>query len=454
MLHLLVPGIHAHFKNSLQAYTLKSLTLAQEEFLLSLEYFSVALLFYLGAVLIGFIERQEDMLKPFLLYLRKMELPSFSPGRPRQETKQQKKERLRKQRLQKQKEQDRKARKQGGFIPLPKKPNWLLLPSHRCQGFEFWLLTLEGSSYFTKRADLLKQMDRARKPTKPAFGFPDPSPEGRIMEFLIKANKVMELLYENQVLRWKLKKFFTNWRIQKFHRINITDPITLEPFNQPIQFPSFQQRKIYTFEAESFLKHCHKKLLLNDGQIPTPQVPKNPLTNEDFSLCQIMGLVSQCRELCKTSWAVEAFVSCDYDMTTFVAVHSKPLRLQAIRTTMANISSWDAIDILYDFIQSEHAYHKKPFTPTTYKWAVERVPKHQKIQAWRKMCLKWYETDIVIDDYDTKQRYFQIISGKTEVLCGLPHELQVVRKLYLKSKHQSEAESNGSSSTRDTESEG
>lgn len=454
MLHLLLPGIHAHFKNFLQAYTLKSLTLAQEEFLLSLEYFSVALLFYLGAVLVSFIEEREGMLKPFFLYLRKMELPSFSPGRQRQETKQQKKERLRKQKLQKQKEQLLKARKERGYTFVPQKPTWLLLPRHLCQGFDFWILTLEGSSYFTKRFDLLRQIDRARKPGKPAFGFPDSSRDDHIFEFLIKANKVMELLYENQVLRWTFKRFLTKWRIQKFSRINTTDPITLEGFKQPVSFPSFQQRKVYTFEAGSFIKHCHKKLLLNDGQIPTPQIPKNPLTNEAFSLSQIMGLLYQCRELCKTSWAVEAFIACQYDMTTFLAVHSKPLRMQAIRSTMANISCWDAIDILYDFIESEHAYHKKPFTPQTYKWAVERVPNHQKIQSWRKLCLKWYETDILIDDYDTKQRFFQVISEKTEVLCGLPHELQVVRRLYLKSKQQSETEPNGSSSSRDTQSEG
>lgn len=383
-----------------------------------------------------------------------MEINSFSPGRPRHETKQQKKERLRKEKARKLREEQRKARKRQGIHTVPKRPSWLLLPSYACEGFDFWILTLKGDSYWSKQADVLSQIQQVKAPRKPFFGFPEGPSEVRIRDFITKANKVITLLYRNQVLRWKFKNFFNKVRCSRFIAVNPTDPITLESFKQPIRLPSFSQRKVYTFEAESFIKHCHKKLLSNDGQIPIPQIPKNPLTNEEFTVTQLMGLFRQCRQLGQTSWVIEAFVSCKYDLSTFLLLHSKPLKLHALRTTMASVSCWEAIDVLYDFIKSEHAHHKKPFTPTTYHWAVEKIPNHSKIQAWRKLCLKWYETEILIDDYDSRERLFQIISEKTDSLCGLPHELQVIRKLFLKSQEQSETETDGSSSSRDTESEG
>jgi hypothetical protein len=448
--HLLLPGIHEQCRSSLQAYTGKSLTLAQEDFLLSLEYFSVALVFYVLAVVVGYIEKQEGMLKPSLWILTKMEQYSFSLGRPRQETKQQKKERIRKQKLEKMKEARRKANRTKPFVPLPVRPPWLLLPKHLYKDYEFWILTLKGDTYWSKKQDVLCQIEHAQTPHKAVFGFPETIGEAHRTSFVTKANIVLDLLYQNQVLRWKFKNFLNKVRILRFSKVNTTDPITLEPFKYPVSFPSFKQQKIFTFEAGSFIKHCHKKLLDNEGEIPAPQFPKNPLTNEKFTLTQLMGLLDQCRQVSQTSWAIEALIECQYDITTFVAVHTKPLRLHAIRTTMANVSSWDAIDILYDFIKSQYLFHKKAFLSNTYRWAITYRPHHPKLNTWRKLCLKWYETDILIEEYDTKETFLKVISDKTFPLCTVPHDLQVLRKLSLKSQDSSD----GSSSPRDTESEG
>jgi hypothetical protein len=402
------------------------------------------------AVVVGYIEKQEDMLKQFLWILNKMESNSFSLGRPRQETKQQKKERIRKQKLEKAKEARRKANHAKSFVPLPVRPPWLVLPKYLYKDYEFWILTLKGDTYWSKKQDLLNQIEKVQTPQKSIFQFPETYTEANRKSFLEKADSVLSLLDQNQVLRWKFKNFLNKVRILRFSKVNTADPITLEPFKYPVSFPSFKQQKRFTFEAESFIKHCHKKLLNNEGEIPAPQFPKNPLTNEEFTLTQLMGLLDQCRQVSQTSWVIEAFIECQYDMTTFLAVHSKPLRLQAIRTTMANVSSWDAIDILYDFIKSQYLFHKKAFHSNTYRWAITYRPHHPKVNAWRKLCLKWYETDILIEEYDTKETFLKVISDKTIVLCTLPHDLQVLRKLSLKSQDLSD----GSSSPRDTESEG
>ena len=450
--HLLFPGIHEHFKNSLQAYTGKSLSLAHEDFLCSLECFFLAAVFSLLAVVVGSIEGQQDMPKQFLMYFHTMQQAVFSLGSVRRETKSQKKERIRKENERKWKEARRKAARDSRHDPCEKRPPWLILPRHVCKGFDFWILTLKGNTFLTKRKSLLDSIAQAEAPAPPALGF-DPAPSEHMRkDYLEKAQIVMSLLHSNQTLRWKWKIFLTKARILRFEKLNETDPITLEPIRQPIVFHSFSQQKTYTFEAESFAKNLHKKLIHNDGQLSLPQQPKNPYTNEDFTLAQLISLLSQARNYGHSSWAIEAFISTRYDLTSFSIIHTKPLRLHALRTTMANMKSWDAIDTLYDFIKSEHLYHKKVFPIQIYRWAVNHAVQEKRIESWRKLCIKYYETDILMDDNQTKEEMFDSISKKTLTLCSMPHELQVLRKLALKSRHQ--AEEDGSSSARDSESEG
>ena len=410
-LHNLANGIHEQIKNYLQAYTGKPLRLAHEEFLLSLEFFSLALVFYWLAVLVGYIEKQEVMLKQSPIHSTKMEPPSFAIGRRVQESKYQREKRLRKQ---------RKPTGEKASVRYAK-PSWFLLPHHLANGFEFWIAMLKGDTFLTKRKSLLDDIEKAKTPTSPIQDkFRD--------EYLVKAQHVMSFLYQNQKLRWIFKKFFTKLRLQRFPSLNDVDPITLERITQPIQFPSFAQRKTYSFEANPFVKHLHNKLTHNDGHIPDPLFPKNPFTNEAFSLSQLMSLIDQARKYSHTSWAIESFVSCRYDLTSFSTIHSKPLRLNALRATMANVSSWDSIDTLYDFIKIQHAFHNALFHMNLYKWAVNHAAKEKRIESWRKLCVKWYEVDILIDDADTKRDLFHVIEAKTFLMCSKPDELTSLRQ--------------------------
>ncbi len=432
-------GIHEQLKSSLQAYTGKSLSLAHEEFLLSLECFSLAALLYLLAVFIGYTEGRVATPKHSFLTLFTMEHLSFAPGRPRIETKQQKKERLRKE-----KERKYKKHRRAWHEPVPKRPLWLLLPHHVTKGFEFWIVTLKGDTFLTKQATLLHDIEHAQKPLESVYGFDSSIGKAHKQNYIEKAMDVMSLLYRNQRVRWIFKKWFTQFRIKRFLYLNETDPITMESIKQPIRFASFQKRKIYTFEASTFAKHLHKKLLHSDGQIPMPQYPKNPFTNEEFSLCQIIGLVDQCRKYGHSSWAMEAFVSARYDLVSFVTIHSKPLRLHAIRESMKNISDWDSIDTLYDFIKSQHDIHDEPFYTTTYKWALAHAPHAKRITSWRKFCLKWYETDILIDDPTMKIRFFSEVEAKTIPLCDKPVDLQMLKLEMRKKKSEAIADGGGS----------
>jgi hypothetical protein len=399
------------------------LSLAQEEFLLSLECFLLAAVFYLLAVVAGSIEGRRDTPKQFLLYFHTMQQAVFSFGCTRHETKSQKKERLRKERERHFKEERRRKRNENPSVPIPKRPSWCILPPHRLEGFDFWIHTLKGETFLQKRTFLLDTIEKMKIPPPSLPGFDSKSGDAMRKEYLFKAQKVMSYLHENQALRWKFKGFFTNWRTRRCSPVNDTDPITLEPIIQPVNIYEFSQRKLYRFESKSIAKHIHQQLTRNDGQIPTPVHPRNPLTNQPFRIEQLMGLLKQCKTFGYSSWVLEAFISARYDMTSFVAIHSKPLRLHALKTSMGDEGSWDFIDTMTDFIKSQHALHGKLYTKGAYEWAITHALREKRMESWKKLCLKWYETDIIIDDAVAKDMFLGVIEAKTKLLCEPPLEL-------------------------------
>lgn len=304
-------------------------------------------------------------------------------------------------------------------------PQWRILPEELCHGLAFWIDTLPGTSFFQKRTRLLQSLT--------AFGAPCPwmADADRYdtwkEEFDAKTRVVLGLLQRNQTIRWIFKRFFTKIRIRRFPILNDTDPITLEPVETPVIIHSFSQRKTYVFEAESFATLAHKKLLHHDGQIPFPQFPKNPLTNESFTLGQQMSLLQQCRAAGYSSWSVESYVSSRYSLDLFFLFFKTPLRLHAIRSTLAALTSWDAMDILEDFIESQHRVHDAIYSTSLYKWAISKAPESPRIQSWRRLCLIWYEKDIFLEDPEMKAREFELLQLKTLPLCRQPTDLQELR---------------------------
>lgn len=309
--------------------------------------------------------------------------------------------------------------------PLPPYSQWRILPSTQCDGMIFWIDTLSGSSFLQKRTSLLHQIDKIE--SSECWSFNRDTHIAIRDDLLQKANRVLELLHQNQTIRWILKRFLTRARLFRFPILNERDPITLEAVETPIRIPSFSQRKIYQFEADTFARLVHKKLLAHDGQIPLPQFPKNPLTNESFSFPQQISLLQQCREVGYSSWTLEAYVTSRYDCPTFFTFFKIPLRLSAIRTTLATLKTWEAIDTLMDFLDSQHSLHSAQFYATVYKWAIHNAPTARRIESWRKLCLQWYEHDILHEDQDTKEMAFREIEKKTLLLCTSPTDLQELR---------------------------
>jgi hypothetical protein len=407
-----------------------------------LECFLVALLLFLLALVVGCIEKQEVMLKQNCLYWIKatMETFRFAPGVPKPETKQQKKERIRKEKIRKFKENLRAKRRLAvphRFPSFLNEPRWRILPESECDKLATWIDTLPSKTYFGKILDVQKSIDKVKTPLQSPFVFPKSSFDFK-EDYLHKAAKVLGLLQRNQDMRWCFKKLLLRMRICSMKKANESDPFTLDAIKQPIFMYSFSQRTIYTFEAESFAKHFHKNLMTNDGQIPLPQFPKNPLTNEVISLPQLLGLYHQCKAYGYSFWSMEALKDCSFSLPSFVSLHTKPLRFHALQTTLAKKTDWDAIDMVYDFIKTQYRTHNVHFPTNIYKWAVNHATLHDHIEAWRKLCKQWYETDILIEDDDTKDRMFGKVETLSKNLCEVPDDLITSHVSFLKTQRRTD----------------
>ena len=294
-----------------------------------------------------------------------------------------------------------------------------------CKGLHTWMDMLPGSSGALKQKHLFQEIVRLKNPPPCPYKFP-PSPLQT--ELIAKATEVLDLVFWNQSIRWLFKRLVTKFLARSLRKVNETDPVTMEPIRQPVLLLWYPQRTFYQFEAEAFARQIHKMLVSNDGHLPTPHLPRNPFTNEAIPLGQLIGLVNQCKAFGHTTWALEAFAKSHFNRDLFSLIHRKPLRLQAVRSTLAKVEGWDAIDTLYDFIKSQHRDNDMAFQGSLYRWALSHAAKHERIQAWRRLCLKFYEADILLEDDHLKSVAFDRIEARAKLLCGPAEDLRELRK--------------------------
>lgn len=271
------------------------------------------------------------------------------------------------------------------FFPSAKiLQNWRILPSSKCENFVFFIDMLKGHTYLTKVGDL-EAVD---------FFFPHLSEE----EQKEKKRQLLKFLLWNQTLRWIFKKFLNRWRLKHVRRMNDTDPITLSPFENPVDVYYIERKIQYTFEASSILRDFHKKLTHNDGQIPAPISLKNPLTNEIFSTRQLLSIFHQCKQKGFSTWATESFRSGNFSMDIFLVLNRKQLRILAVDAVLKDINVWHGFDMLFDFIRTQHLDHKKPFDKPLYVWAMRNIESIPVMKDWKRECREWYISAILEDD--------------------------------------------------------
>ena len=309
-------------------------------------------------------------------------------------------------------------------------PPWRIIP---CSEEELLVIdTLKGGSYPTKMQSLEEYGKEWLEPSNELF-----AEHTFLLTFAESIKEIKErcktLLMQNQTLRWKFKRFVSRWRIHRFRELNETDFITMNPFVEgAIRIYSFSLRVISLFEASSLLTHIHRQLLHHSGSIPEPISPRNPYTNTNFTLAELISIRKQCKEKGESVWTFEAFAKNQYNIIQFLNYNRKSLRIHAMKSILYNFADYDGIDILLNFIESQHEEHQANYHKNIYLWCLLKIPDAQRIQEWRSLCHQYYECEILAEDEISKENAFYIALIKSEALCSHPYELIAKRKQFLR----------------------
>lgn len=165
---------------------------------------------------------------------------------------------------------------------------------------------------------------------------------------IFKMQKIMKPL----VFRWQVRKCLRNCK-------NIEDPITLEVPKKPVTIIDFSKRMSFVYEANSLKKTIENRLLFSDYMFPEPMAPLNLLTNEPFTLGQIISIIQQCKKHGYVSWVMDSFKSLNLDLKLFSFHNKQKLKIDAIKTFFKK-PSYLIRDIVIDYFSLEADEYELP----------------------------------------------------------------------------------------------
>lgn len=270
--------------------------------------------------------------------------------------------------------------------------SWFILPDSFTDS-----LHIELCAYSTSLKNAYayaEQMDEFDTPFKSKFSLPF-----RIHNpFVASIDRVEQFKKAIRINIWCRKQFrrlYVRWRLRRFKRVNENDPITLELPVDPVTLYDWSTFCIYVYDAKTLLRDITEKMLHRDEMFSMACVPRNPLTNGEFTCGQLCGIVEQLRAYKRTNWVIEGYAKCSFDHEHFKSVYSIPLNKSALLRFFSDIKSFDLNETLLDFIEAQHQIHNVQYNKNLYKWGVFKAPMNRRISAWRNLCYKYYLNSIL-----------------------------------------------------------
>jgi hypothetical protein len=177
-------------------------------------------------------------------------------------------------------------------------------------------------------------------------------------------------------MRTAFKRLLTLWLRRRCERVALasTDPITLSDFERPVVIYDMTGRSRYRFEAQSLMVHIKNQLHAVNYGFPLPQMPRNPLTNLEFSLGQLISIHAQLLAHGQCYWAFSALRSCEFNMNRFVQLHEVALRQAAVQQHAFSEMSAYSAEEFHDFIATYCAFHGIAMTATDHTVIQYSIP--------------------------------------------------------------------------------
>jgi len=205
-------------------------------------------------------------------------------------------------------------------------------------------------------------------------------------------NRVRAIYFRLFKLRQALVILVFNWRIKKCLKNckNIQDPVTLEHPRKPVTIIDFKNRISFVYDAATLKKTIENRLLLSDYMFPDPREPVNLLTNEAFTLGQLISVSNQCFLHGEYSWMIDSLKKCNGDLNMFSIYNKQRLKIEAINTFFKKYT-FEIRDIVIEYFNVEADYADMP-SASSYRFikAYDTTPDRGIVQEWIGLTREYY----------------------------------------------------------------
>jgi len=270
------------------------------------------------------------------------------------------------------------------------KKKWLLIPS----GDEYVDRFISESKYgFASVYN--KFMIEHTKPLpflQSSFYFPIP-PEFAFGMNETRSTRIETHIYKNQTFRWKMKRLIHKWLLGRIKTINNDDIVTCEPPVKPIIIYDWSNRARYTFEASTLYRDFREKIFKAENLFVNSQLPKNPFTNQTYSLGQLHFITEGLLRHGISDWALQGLRSVEYSLPRFKIVYKSATQREVLKRCLTDVKNTEYMDLIYDYIMGEYVYHgiHSILPYNGWYWFLENHPDWPLIQSWRALCFQYYE---------------------------------------------------------------
>ncbi len=172
-----------------------------------------------------------------------------------------------------------------------------------------------------------------------------------------------------------------------------TDPITLEPMNNPVVVYSVPTRWRYAYDPTSLIAHIRTQLSTCLYGYPDPQAPRNPITNVEFTHAQLYSIYIQLMARGKMCWHLGAYLSERGNLAIYSRQYVVPIyRHDCVREALdeTNLDGATAVnEFVYNTVSGLRGVNVGHIC-TTIEQALHspRLRSHPYLSAWRKLYVR------------------------------------------------------------------
>lgn len=236
------------------------------------------------------------------------------------------------------------------------------------------------------------------------------------------------VIIKNQRIRVAFENLARRWIRSRIRPGNEEDLMTGEIPSNPIVLIDWGARRSYMFEPSTIYRDILTRLQMSYCAVfPKPMSPRNPYTNMDMTMGQVLSVVKQLRRRGMTHWTIEALYSVQCNMKQFEYEMFYKLKQNLVKNIFTSYTSADSIELTLEFIEDQHTEHDQIYERSLYSWAIRNIPTHPLLCAWRTLAYQWHRVVHV----PNSGPILDSISEGSRHLCRFPKEIVTAQERIL-----------------------